>query len=182
MLQVQIQTVPTKFQIDTKPAKLEYTIDKGSYEWKARIGNYNMELEDLKYRQDSTEFRSSIGLKNNEQFAKEAAELGKQAAQESISRYVEIGNSLAKIHQKTNIPDTYYSYLPINKQYSLEVSGTAEIDWWFDPPTRDIEYQRKEFEFINYTPATTEFTYIPGEFSNQIIQYPEIHFNTVETK
>ena len=176
---LEITTQPLKQNVETKLAFLEYTnIDRGEIQYKGGLGQYRMHLETLKYRQDSTDFKASIGIKTSEQCLRESGEAGKKAWQECMDKYAEMGKHFGALHKKPQIADFYYNYLPFNRSQSLEVRGTAEVNWWFDPPVKDVEYERHEVEF-NYRPWNIDFNFTPPQISYTTEQYPEVKFNVV---
>ncbi len=180
MLRLRMESSFTELRYSGSKARLDLDIDRGTYSWEAGIGGYDMKQGKLQYRQDSTEFRKSLGFYGVVDFARDAAERGKQAVQEAIAGYVDRGIALSKIHKGATIPDAWERYLPYNKNISLEVTSTAEIDWSFEYIPLEMSYNRKNFELKGFTPAGVSYSYTPHSFAIEVAKPAELHISTVD--
>jgi hypothetical protein len=158
-----LQTTPTKVQIETTPATLEIRHPQGELTI------------------DSTPSRYSIGLKNNADFARDNAALGKQAVMNAIARIAQEGAQYARIESNSNA----FADIAAASSFS-EVPGItlAHIE------APDIRYQANPVQFnpiagkINSTiqPGTIHGDYQPGSIDIRVTQYPSIKFSTVDVK
>lgn len=179
-----------QINISTQPARLEYNIKNAQLNLQSKRPVLQMEtapatLETHQPRGelsiDMTPCRYSIGLKNNADFARDNAELGRQTAREAVARIVQEGDRLAHIESKADAladiaADACYTEVP-------EVT-LAHID------LPNIQYQANAVQFnpiagkVNYTvqPGTVQADYQPGSVDVQVVQYPSVQFSTVDVK
>jgi len=161
--QLNLQSTPAKVQRETTPATLEIRQPRGELTI------------------DSTPSRYSIGLKNNGDFARDNAALGRQAVMNGIARIAQEGAQYARIESKSNaIAD-----IAANSSFS-EVPGItlARID------APNIQYQANPVQFnptagridVTVQPGTVQGDYQPGSVDFRVTQYPSITISTVDVK
>ena len=179
-----------QINISTQPIRLDYTIRKAQLNLQSPPPKVQKETTPatLEIRQpwgeltiDTTPCRYSIGLKNNADFARDNAALGRQAVMEGIARVVQEGTQYARIESKSD------AFAEIAAASSIsEVTGLTLAP--IEAP--DIHYQAKPVQFnpvagnINYTvqPSTVQGDYQPGSVDIRVTQYPSIQFSTVDVK
>lgn len=170
---LQISTTPTRWNLQVSHAHLEYSIDKGSVDPNTKTGYFTIENEPTQIRIDSTDFRESLGLSSAFSSAREAAELGKQAAQEAIARYAEIGNQLKKIYRGVSVADAFYGEMSFHKQYSIAVAKPAPVEISWTEPHFEMQYTPAEVTF-DVRNAKVGFEFVPGKLAFNITQYPKV--------
>lgn len=161
--QANLQTTRPKLQMETTPATLEIRQPRGELTI------------------DMTPCRYSIGLKNNADFARDNASLGKQTANKAIARIVDEGNQLAQIEDKSNALADIAAY-----STHSEVPGVT----WAHIDGPEIHYQANPVQFnptagkVNITvqPGTVQGDYQPGSVDIRVSQYPSIEISTVDVK
>lgn len=179
-----------KINISTQPILLDYNIQNARLNLKSTRPVVQMEttpatLEISQPRGeltiDQTSLRYSIGLKNNADFARDNAALGRQTVMDAIARIAEEGERMAHIERKSGaIADIAADSI---------LSDVPEITWaHISAP--DIHYQAKPVELnviagnVNYTiqPGTVQGDYQPGSIDIRVAQYPSIEISTVDVK
>ena len=130
---------------------------------------------------DSTPSRSSIGLKNNGDFARDNAALGKQSVVNAVARIVQEGNQYGRIESKSDA----FAEIAANSMISEAPGLTlAHID------APEIHYQANPVQFnptagkVSFTvqPGTLEGDFQSGKVDIRVVQYPSIQFSTVDIK
>ena len=179
-----------QINISTQPIRLDYTIQKAQLNLQSPPPKVQIETTaaTLEIHQpggeltiDTTPCRYSIGFKNNVDFARDNAALGRQAVMNGIARIAEEGNQYAQIESKSDaIADIAAG------SFFSEVPGLtlAHID------APEIHYQANSVQFnatlgkINGTilPSTVQGDYQPGSVDIRVTQYPSIQFSTVDVK
>lgn len=161
--QLNLQSIRPKVQMETTPATLEIRQPRGELTI------------------DMTPCRYSIGLKNNADFARDNATLGKQTAMDTIARIAQEGDQLAHIESKSN------AIADIAADASL--SEAPDIIWaHIDLP--NIQYKANAVQFdstagkVNFTvqPGTVQGDYRPGSVDIRVSQYPSIEMSVVDVK
>lgn len=179
-----------QINISTQPIRLSYTTQNAQANLQTTLPTVQMETTaaTLEIHQpcgeltiDATPCRYSIGLKNNTDFARDNAALGKQTVMNTIARIVQEGHQLAHIENKTNV----IARIAANSTRS-EVPGVT----WAHIDAPDIHYQANPVQFnptagkVNFTvqPGTIQGNYQPGSVNFRVTQYPSIEMSTVDVK
>lgn len=179
-----------RLNISTQPIRLSYTTQNAQLNLQSSRPKVQMETTaaTLEIRQprgeltiDQTSLRYSIGLKNNVDFARDNAALGRQTVMDAIARIAEEGDQLARIESKSDAladiaADSAFSEVP-------------EITW-AHITAPDIHYQVNPVQFngnagkINFTilPGTVQGNYQPGSIDIHVTQYPSIEISVVDVK
>lgn len=177
-----------QLNITTQPIRLDYTLQKAQLNLQTSPANLQMETTPptLEIRQprgeltiDSTPCYYSLGIKNNTDFARDNAELGRQTLQETIARIVDKGNQFAQIQNKTNMIAELAVRRPEKRELVLAPLAAP-----------DIRYQANPAE-INFIPGKLTLTpqpggvqgdYQPGSVDIRVSQYPSIEITIVDVK
>lgn len=179
-----------QINISTQPIRLDYTINNAKLNLQTTRPLVQMETvaATLEIRQprgeltiDSYPCRYSIGLKNNLDFARDNAALGKQAAMDATARIAQEGTQYARIESGSDA----FAEIAANATLS-EVPGLTLGH--IEAP--DIRYQANPVQFnpsagkVNFTvqPGTVQGDYQPGGVDIRVTQYPSIQFSTVDVK
>jgi hypothetical protein len=130
---------------------------------------------------DMTPCRYSIGLKNNTDFARDNAELGRQTARDAVARIVQEGDRLAHIESKSNAiadiaADSCISEVP---EVTLAHIDLPIIQYKANPVQLNPIAGKLSF---TVQPGTVQADYQPGSFDILITQYPSIQISTVDVK
>lgn len=179
-----------QLNISTQPIRLDYTIQKAQLNQQSTPAKVQMETTPatLEIRQphgeltiDQTPCRYSIGLKNNADFARDNAELGRQTAMDTIGRIAEEGDRMAHIASKE----------PVFANLAAESSIASPLDiTWAPIAAPDIQYHANPVEFnpiagnVNLTvqPGTVQGDYQPGSVDIKVSQYPSVEISAVDVK
>ena len=179
-----------RLNISTQPIRLSYTTQNAQLTLQSSRPKVQMETTaaTLEIRQprgeltiDQTSLRYSIGLKNNVDFARDNAALGRQTAMDAIARITEEGDQLARIESKSDAladiaADSTFSEVP---EFT-----------WAPIAAPDIHYQANPVQLngtagkVNFTiqPGTVQGNYKPGSLDIQVTQYPSIEISVVDVK
>ncbi|MFZ3102706.1 MAG: DUF6470 family protein [Desulfitobacteriaceae bacterium] len=179
-----------RINISTQSIRLAYTLQNAWLNQQSTRPVLQMETTPatLEIRQprgeltiDQTPCRYSIGLKNNADFARDNAALGKQAVMGTITRIVKEGRQLTRIENKSN------ALASIAAESTR--SEAPSITWaHIDAP--NIQYQANPVQFnpsagkvnFNIQPGTVQGEYQPGSVDIRVTQYPGIEISVVDVK
>lgn len=171
---LQITTTPMKYRFVTESARLEYKNDLGGYTMDKQGGRLNMSSRRIQHQLDSSDFRSGLGYKNFQTQLGEFSARAARAGQEAVQRHAELGNQMIHIEKGASIPDILYSRLMADKtSATLQLTTLAPVQVQWSNPELNIEYEpvRQTFEWRT---AQSTMEFVPGSFSVDIQQYPEI--------
>ncbi|MHB8125588.1 MAG: DUF6470 family protein [Desulfitobacteriaceae bacterium] len=179
-----------QINISTRPIRLDYTIQNAHLNLQSTRSTVQMETSptSLEIRQprgeltiDQTPCRYSIGLKNNMDFVRDNAALGRQTAMDTIARIAEEGDQLARIESKSN------ALADIAANSTL--SEVPDITW-APIALPNINYRANPVQFnaivgkVNFTilPGTIQGNYQPGSVDIRVTQYPSVEMSAVDVK
>ena len=181
MLQINISTQPIRLDYNVQNAKLNLQSTPAKLQVETMAATLEIHQPRGELTIDSTTSRYSIGLKNNGDFARDNAALGKQSVVNAVSRIVQEGNQYARIESKSDA----FADIAANSSFS-EVPGItlARID------APNIQYQANPVQFnptagkvdITVQPGTVQGDYQPGSVGFRVTQYPSITISTVDVK
>ncbi len=150
-----LTTTPPRLMINTEAATVEISQPEGELEI------------------DWRPFRASYGIKDNDQFARDNAERGRQIAFDTIGRIAQDGDQLANIESGQDAVAALAA--------EANVTPVPEVIWaWLEPPA--IQYTAHQPEF-RPTPArfstelirgTVNINYQPYQVNIRMAQYPSI--------
>ena len=176
--------------INTQPIRLNYHSQNAQLNLHSNRPQLQMEQPPatLEIRQprgeltiDTTPCRYSIGLKNNADFARDNAALGRQTAMETIARIAQDGDQLARIESKSDALADLAA--------DSNLSEVPEIAW-AHIALPDIHYQANPVQLnvivgkVNLTvqPGTVQGDYKPGSVDIRVTQYPSVEMSVVDVK
>jgi len=169
-IQLGIDRMPSRLSIDTKNASLE------QHQKHAKV---NITTEKPKVLIDQYECFAEAGLKNNFDFAKEAAQLGYQRVMSFIGETAQDGDLLAAIEKGGNpiadiaareaFPQKYFglAFIPESRP-KIDVTGSVDIQW------------DRNWEGVNtgvegkFHPGYVNINYEPSKISIYVKQYPSV--------
>lgn len=181
MLQINISTQPIRLSYTTKNAQSNLQSTPPTVQMETTPATLEIHQPQGELTIDMTPCRYSIGIKNNADFARDNAALGRQTAMKAIARIVDEGNQLAQIENKSNAIADIAAYSTRSEVPSVTL---AHID------SPDIHYQANPVQFnptagkVNFTvqPGTVQGDYQPGSVDIRVTQYPSIEISTVDVK
>ena len=179
-----------QINISTQPIRLDYTTQKAQLNLQSPPPKAQIETTaaTLEIRQpwgeltiDTTPCRYSIGFKNNVDFARDNAALGRQTVMNAIARIAQEGTQYARIESKSDA----FADIAANSGIS-EVPGITLGH--IEAP--DIHYQANPVQFNatagrldgSILPSAVQGDYQPGSVDIRVTQYPSIEFSTVDIK
>lgn len=173
-----IQRTPLKLEMQTKAPKLELQSDRPMV---------NIHTELPKVLIDQSKAFASAGRKGIEEFAKEAADLGYQAAMDYISKMSSDGDTLAAIEnggnpivdiaiRETNTEHEFGMVTMPSVGPEITVTGSVEFD-----PERTSEGVNNGVEG-KYIPGEVNINFTPGEVRTYMERYASINIKYVESK
>lgn len=176
---IKITTKQIKYEMVVNRPKLKYNPDVVKQKVSKQGGNVSMKSKNIKVNIDSYQSRRNLGYSNNIDFAKDSAQIGRQAISNATIDYVDIGNQMAQIHKDANIPDIMYSKLL--KTPASQVSNMQDfaprISW--KPNELKINYEPVKLNFDWKMPTKLQLEFIPGSIEFNILQYPSVEVEYV---
>lgn len=171
---LKITRIPIEYKLEIDRPRLEVKqADNPNYDVSVQPSKMDIETQNIKVRLDTTEMRSSLGLKSAPRLISEASDRGAQAAKDATASYAEFGNQLAQIHHNVDVaniilnrmleqPDSYTAFLP---------TTGPEISW--EPAQISMNYQAASQKF-DWNVHKNVMDYVPGKFRMNIVQYPRV--------
>lgn len=173
---LKITSTPIKFEYNIEPARLEMRNRPliPFAEVKTTQPEQRIHTENTKVNIDTYQARKSLGMYHVADSVKIEAQEGIQNALKAtgdaaragwqISRNHHNGVNIAQIVQQKMMeqPDMVMKFLP---------QGGAELSW--DPAVCDLSYKKGDVQH-KWERPTTQYEYIPGKISMNIIQYPSV--------
>ncbi|TGE32593.1 DUF6470 family protein [Desulfosporosinus sp. Sb-LF] len=181
MLRINISTQSTRLEYTTRNAQSNLKTTRPSLQMETTPATLEISQPRGELTIDMTPCRYSIGLKNNADFARDNAALGKQTAMDAIARIAQEGYQLAHIESNSNaIAD-----IAADSTRS-ELLGVT----WAHIDAPDIHYQANPVQFnpvagkVNFTvqPGTVQGDYQPGSVDIRVSQYPSIEISVMDVK
>jgi len=180
MLRLRMETQPLRYEINNQPAKLQLQTKQAELHMETQAATVEITPPRGTLTIDHTPWRYSLGLKNNSDLVRDAANAGKQSALEAVARIAQEGRRLSQIENGGNpIADmAREATQPPRANLSLQ---------WLQPPSITYDLQPVRF---NPQPGHVRYTVIPGSVSNQtqpgsitvqITQYPSLRIWTEST-
>lgn len=171
---LKIQTVPCVLEFRAQPARMEMQQPEARLEITRDKKGLTIESEPIKIQLDTTEARSSIGMKSVRKAIDEAAKRGVQLGYEAIGRIAEDGNFLMDIHLKQNtIPALAAKSIDLNLETMIGFSPSTgpEISW--NGPDLQMKYEMDKLNF-DWRTNRPELKFIPGKLEFIIKEYPDV--------
>jgi len=179
-----------QIQISTQPTRLDYTLRKAQLNLQSPPPKVQTETTPatLEIRQpwgeltiDTTPCRYSIGFKNNTDFARDNASLGKQAVMDGIARITQEGTRYAQIESKSD------AFVDIAANSGISEAPGITLGHIEAP---DIHYQANPVQYNatagsldgSILPSAVQGDYQPGSIDIRVTQYSSIEFSTVDIK
>ncbi|NLM61368.1 MAG: hypothetical protein GX193_04740 [Clostridiales bacterium] len=170
---LKITTIPIKIKIDVVMARLKLSQKPAQAEQRTLNARLRMNREDIKVHIDTYPFRKNLGLLKFKDFARKAAERGKEATVQAMSRYAELGNKLAMAHKGVSVAQAAYeSPITVPPPETAYQPGAGAILSWSGPQL-DTEFDPPQVE-MDWDIGKAELEYIPGKLEIEIEQYPDI--------
>lgn len=180
MLALEITSRPLEWEFEVTPAQLKMKqSDNPSMTMDRVPPALSIERsKNIEVRLDSTELRKSLNLKPINDFIYDAGQRGRDSVPVTLDETVQFGNQMAKIEDGVTIgqivqqklmeqPDTYTFFLP---------SAPYDISW--EANELDMDYERGSIEY-DWQIAKNVMDYVPGSFSINILQRPEVDIKYV---
>ena len=181
MLQINISTQPIRLDYHSQNAQLNLHSTRPQLQMEQPSATLEIRQPRGELTIDTTPCRYSIGLKNNTDFARDNATLGRQTAMNTIARIAQEGNQLAGIENKSDALADIAA--------GSNIPEIPEIAWvHIDSP--NIHYQANPVQLnvsvgkVNLTvqPGTVRGDYQPGSVDIRVTRYPSIEMSTVDVK
>lgn len=181
MLRLDITTQPTLLSYNTQNARLNLNTTRPEVQIDTNPARVEIHQPQGELTIDQTPCRYSIGLKNNEDFARDNAALGRQTVMDAIARIAQEGDQMARIQNKTNA----LADIAANAM----ISEVPDITW-AHIASPEISFQANPVQFnpiagtLNYTvqPGRVQGDYQPASLDIQVKQYPSIKISVVDVK
>ncbi|HZK84532.1 MAG TPA: DUF6470 family protein [Desulfosporosinus sp.] len=181
MLQINISTQPIRLDYNVQNAKLNLQSTPAKLQVETMAATLEIHQPRGELTIDSTPSRYSIGLKNNADFARDNAALGRQSAMNAIARIAQEGTQYARIESNSNAFADIAANSCISEAPGLTV---AHIE------APNIRYEANPVQFnptagkVNFTvqPGKIEGDFQSGKVDIRVTQYPSIQFSTVDVK
>lgn len=179
MLRLNISTQPIKLDYSIQPARLSLQTTRPELDMGTTPATVEIHQPQGRLEIDQTPCRYSIGLKNNEDFARDNAQLGKDTVMQVIARTAEQGDRMAAIQNHENVV--------ANIATEANYPASPDVIWaHIDAPI--IRYTAQPVQYnpvagkVNYTfhPGSVQGDYQRGSVDIRVSQYPSIQMWTVD--
>lgn len=171
---LKITTTPIEYQIQTNSASLVVS-DSTPLTMKTDIAPLKMQIrtDNIEVRLDTSKARNSLGYRTSSELVQEASQKGLKAAQDATAQYVAIGNQMAQIQTKQDIPAIFaqrFYQQPTTTTVFLPIQGPEitwkpnKIDIMFEPGKVNTEWQEAKYNM----------EYVPSKYQMSILQYPKV--------
>lgn len=171
---LRITRVPMKYEFVTEPARLAYKTDRGGFTLQRQGGELNIDAQRAQIRQDSTQFFNSMGLRTSSAAKQYAVEQSLQDYRQAVVNYVDTGNQLINIQKGVTVPELARQRMMESVQagnLTLTPLSPVNINW--TPAQMSMNYRPVTLNF-DWQTAKSSMEFIPGKFSMNIQQYPEL--------
>lgn len=174
MQMIKITSTPMEYKIEIERPRFQLKqSDNPEQRMHRKSAELNIDTSDIKVRLDTTEMRSSIGLKSAATILAEGAQRGLNSALEATAKYAQFGNQMAQINKGVTVSSIISQQMlrqPVTQTVFLPTVG-PEISW--NPAGIDITYNSGSLEF-DWEIEKNIMEYIPGKYTMNIIQYPKV--------
>lgn len=174
---LKITTTPIEYEMKIEHGKLE-KVDPMEFNNR----QFHIKTQDAQVRIDSSQMRSNLDLKNNDEFTRSNANRGIQNAMQKTAEYTQLGKQLSQIQNGTKVSDVFRNKM-LNEAVSASQQtveyvqlGTPKMTW--TPPKIDLSYI-KDNDTRQYQTAKSNMEYVPGRFHMDIIQLPKVSIEYV---
>ncbi|MEG1476545.1 MAG: DUF6470 family protein [Oscillospiraceae bacterium] len=175
MLLLEYTSTPIRYEMQTQPARLEYSQELPTHTATKSGGELTMSTTPTRLRLDGYERRASMGSRGVNAQTQYMKEVGRAAAMEATRQYAEMGNQLKNIQDGANIPDVYYSKMMQRYSGSLGLTHVAPIDISWDMGEIRQQYEAARVSF-DWKTSHPQGKFIPVKITANITQYPDIKF------
>ncbi|MEG1367900.1 MAG: DUF6470 family protein [Hydrogenoanaerobacterium sp.] len=173
-LLIRITSKPMRYERSVQPAKLQAAPYQPPQMNVSRSGGtLEMKQEQVKVQMDSVERRSSMGLKNPVDFAKEQGQKGVQMAMQATADYAEVGNQMMQAYKGVTVVDAALSKLAKYAQADVVLVPLSPINISWQPSSLDINYTPVNLS-IDWNIARPQMEFVPSSVSMNITQYPSV--------
>ena len=175
MLLLEYTTTPIRYEMQTQPARLEYTQPLPTHTVTKTGGELTQSTTPTRLRLDSYERRAGMGLRGVNAQTQYMKQTGRAAAMQATRQYAEKGNALRNIQDGANIPDVVFNNYMQDQSGSLALQPLAPVDisWEMGEIRQQYEAARVAFDWKTSRPETH---FVPGKITANITQYPDIQF------
>lgn len=171
---LKITNIPIKYQFEIEHSRLEMKpADNPQVDITQRPAQLNLRAKNIQVRMDSSDLRHSLGFRTEAARAAEGAQKGREAIQQAMADYVQMGNQIGQIQNHTTIGQVFRQRMlqqPTTETVFLPGAPTR-ISW--EPNQLDIDYQAGELNF-DWKTMRSIMEYVPGRFRMNILQYPKV--------
>lgn len=181
MLQININTQPTRLEYSINNAKLNLQTTRPILEMETTPALLETRQPRGELSIDNTPCRASLGIKNNADFARDNAELGRQTVLNTMARIAQEGTQYARIESNSNAfadiaAAATFTEVP---EITLGHLEAPEIHYQANPVEFNANVRKVNF---NVQPSTVQGDYQPGSVDFRVAQYSSIQFSTVDIK
>lgn len=175
---LRITTIPIKFEITTKNARLEYSRSKAELVANREKGGMTIENRPIKLSLDTYNARNSVCPTTMES-VRQSAQRGIEAAQEATATYAEEGAMLLDPNISNPLDQIFRqrAQMPAGN-FGLQFLPTTGPDIEWSDPDLSIQYQMDKLSF-DMRIAKGDFEFIPGDVEITITQMPDVQIEYV---
>ncbi len=171
---LRIETIPIEYQLQIQKPRLELQQAQNPQgKMEKTPSSLKISTKNIKVRLDTTDMRSSIGLKSAKTLISDAAIYGKQVALDAIGEMSRYGEEISRIQDGVTVagliqqkmleqPDTVTVFLP----------STGPVISW-EPNKMEMQYDPGKLGF-DWEVNQNIMNYVPGKFEMVIKQYPKV--------
>lgn len=171
---LKITTTPIEYKIQTNRAALKVnSSEPAKMDLQVTPAKLQIDSQNIKVKLDTSKARHSLGFRTSGQRATDSGHAGLEAAQQATAQYASIGNQMAQIQTKQDIPDIFSQRLyqqSTTQTVFLPVQG-PDISW--TPNSIQTNYEPASVH-TEWSDAKLNMEYVPSKYQMDILQYPKV--------
>lgn len=176
---LKIKTVPFKYDINIQSARLTAPqIEPAKMTQHTTPVQVETNTENVKVRMDSSEMRSSMGMKTPADVAKEAPAKTQQTANQTTSEYVNEGNAMTQkgMTIAQYVKQKILSDSVVNTTIGVVPSSPIDVSW--EPASTRTSVRRSNVE-LDWQKSAQEMEFIPSSMTIEVKQLAEVEIEYI---
>ncbi|MEG0752616.1 MAG: DUF6470 family protein [Angelakisella sp.] len=172
---LRITTVPAQIEFNIQKAQLQCRVQPLGFTLNKTGGSLEVNTQGTQMQMNSDAYRADMDRGPVGDTMKKVAQQSAQKGAEAVGRHVDLGNQMMQIQKGANIPDLLFSRMLQDQGSSLVFVPLSPVEISWSQPQMSMEYTPVKQNF-EWQTAKNIMEYIPGKFSIDIKQHPEVHF------
>lgn len=176
---LKIKTIPFEYDINIQNAKLSAPqIEPAKMTQHTTPLQIDTKSENVKIRMDSSEMRSSMGMKTPADVAKEAPAKTQQTANKTTSEYVKQGNAMIEkgMTIAQYVKQKMLSDSVVNTTIGVTPSSPIDVSW--EPASTKTSVRRSKVD-LDWQKSAQEMEFIPSSITLEIRQLADVEIEYI---